>query len=151
MRTVLLPMNRPVIPPPLRAGGGADEPLLLLGTVVGGTPPPFVVVVPVGAWPVGPGVLPCAVGVPAVLLDAPGVGEPPSLVADVTDVAGFPDVAGVSAVELEDDATACGCGELVPTTAATTPTTATTATAAQTLRCANNWRLRPLLTAYLPT
>ena len=96
MSTVLLPMNRPVRPPPLFVGGGADEPVLPLGTRRVGTPPPFVVVVPSGAWLVGAELLPlCAAGVPVALLDAPGRGPPPSL------------VAVVPAVVLDDVATAC--------------------------------------------
>jgi hypothetical protein len=127
-------------PPPPLGGGAADDPPPLLGTCVEGTPPFAVVVppdglaVPPGVRPVGPGVLlAVAEGVPAVLLDAPDGGDPPSL---------LPEPAGVSPLVLEDDATdSCRCGELLPTTVATTPTTATTATAAQTLRCANHRRL----------
>lgn len=126
MRTVLLPMKRPVRPPPPPplaegVGGGAEE----LDTRPGETLPPFVVLVPAGVWLVGPGVLlPCAVGMAAELLDVPGTEVPPSL------------VTAVPAVVLDDEATACRPGVPVPTTAATTPTTATTATAAQILRCA---------------
>ena len=94
MSTVLLPMKRPARPPPV-ADGGAGEPVLL-GTRPGGTLPPFAVVVPPGAWLVGPGVpLPCAVGVVAELLDAPGRDVPPSL------------VGAIPAVVLDVAATAC--------------------------------------------
>ena len=128
MSTVLLPTKCPVRPPPPAVVGDDDEAVLPLGFRLGGTPPPFAVVVLPDAWLVlgTAAPLPCAVGVTAELLEAATGDVPPSL------------VTAVPVVVLDDVATACRSGVVVPTTAATTPTTATTAAADQTFRRANN-------------